>query len=63
MDNQEIVRVLTIVGNKGSNLKDYPHLNDNFDIVMAAVTNDGFSLEYASDRLKDNKQIAMAAAN
>ena len=31
------------------------------DIVLSAVTNDGWALEYASDRLKDDNDVVLEA--
>jgi hypothetical protein len=36
-------------------------LNDDIDVVMAAVNSYGVALQYASDRLKDDETIVMAA--
>lgn len=37
-------------------LKDYPEWNSNIEVVMAAVKNHGWNLQYASDELKKIKK-------
>lgn len=39
----------------------YPKNYDNFRKVLAAVKQDGLYLQYASERLKKNKEIVLAA--
>lgn len=33
-------------------------LRDNYDIVLEVVSKDGYNLQYASDRLKDDYNIS-----
>ena len=35
--------------------------HDDYDVVLAAVTNIGHMLEYASQRLRDNREVVLAA--
>ena len=38
-------------------------VRDNFDIILKAVSNDGYALKYASERLKDDVSIVSAAVS
>lgn len=40
-----------------------PNVQDDFDIVVAAVTQYGWALEHASDALKNDRNIVMAAVS
>jgi len=42
-------------------LKEYPELNDDKDLVLLAVKQDGYALQFASDRLREDKDVLDAA--
>ncbi len=45
----------------GLTLSGVPHFNNDKEIVMAAVMENGFALEYASDELHNDEQVVMGA--
>ena len=47
----------------GHLLKDYPELQNNRQIVLYAVANFGYALEYASPALRNDKEVVMTAVN
>ena len=50
------------VENYGFALRDVSEdLQNNFEIVQAAVFNDGHSLKYASAQMRDNDEIVLIA--
>jgi len=42
-------------------LSEYPELNDDKDTVLLAVKQDGYALQFASDRLREDKDVLDAA--
>ena len=56
-------KALVEVKENGMKLKNYPAFNNDEEVVLAAVSKDGFSLEFASERLKNDKKIVLAAAS
>ena len=56
LDALEIVRM------NGVMLQTMPEFADDFGVVLEAVRNNGPSLKYASDTMKNNKEVVMAAA-
>ena len=52
---------LTRIKNHESLSSAPPHIRADIDVVRAAVEQDGNSIMYASDELRDNKEIAMLA--
>lgn len=53
--------VIDIVANNGWLLDNFSEFWDDEDIVNTAVQNEGLVLQYASDRLKNNKSIVLNA--
>ena len=41
----------------------HPDLQNDFDVVLSAVGNDGHSLTHASPKMRNNRQVAAAAVN
>ena len=52
---------LAVVKRDGMRLQGMATLFDDFDVVLAAVTNNCESLEFASERLRNNKTVVLAA--
>lgn len=52
---------LESVNMNGTNLYFHDRYADDYDVVMAAVINNGMALTYASERLKQNKEVVLAA--
>lgn len=53
--------ILKVVKHDGWSLKNLEHFKDDYDVVLAAVKNDGFALLHASEKLKATKEIALEA--
>jgi len=53
--------ILKIVGQNGLELKGYDAWKNDFDIVCAAVRNNGLALEWAGIRLRYNREVAELA--
>ena len=53
--------VLAFVKRDGLNLEYLPEYCDDFEIVKEAVSQNGMALKFASNKLKDNLQIALIA--
>ena len=53
--------VLKDIGNITSGFFKKQRHNENKQIVLAAVTQNGLALEYASDKLKSDQEIVTAA--
>jgi len=57
MDRNVLIRV----SKNGRDLQSFPEFQGNRQIVMTAVKQNGYSLEFASDELKDDKEIVLAS--
>ena len=55
---QEIKQELSI---NGCRLKEYLEFQDNEEVVLIAVKENGFALEFASKRLQNKKEIVIEA--
>ena len=53
--------VIKVVSKKGCMLQHLPDYQDHWDVVRAAVNNNGYAMKYASDRLKDSIVLASIA--
>ena len=53
--------VLNRVKESGLRIKTYKNFYNDFEVILTAVKSNGFALNYASDRLKDNKEIVLEA--
>ena len=53
--------VLRVVRQNGFLLQYLPEVNDDIDIVTAAIENDGHSIEHASARLRNDKELVLKA--
>ena len=53
--------VLEAISQKNDSLKDFPFFQDDKEVVLTAVENYGFALDYTSDRLRDDKEIVLTA--
>ena len=52
---------IVAVSADGLDLENFEELQDDYDVVMAAVNNNGGSLQFASERLRADKEIVIAA--
>lgn len=52
-----------ILKRNGHLLKDYPEVQNNRQIVLYAVANFGYALEYAPPTLRNDKEVVMTAVN
>jgi hypothetical protein len=61
MTNREIV--LADVNTDGLFLKKYPEFQDDYEIVMSAVIQNGLALQYVNQNLKCNSDVIITAMN
>ena len=62
-NNLEKIKAIQVVRYNGLALKNFPELNNDEEVVEAAVRANGRALEFASERLKDNERIALLAVS
>jgi hypothetical protein len=60
-DNNEKEIAIAAVNIDGWQLENYPEFLDDDDVVLAAVKNEGASIQFASERLKSDKKTVLAA--
>jgi hypothetical protein len=59
-DNEKEIAIAA-VSTDGWQLENYPTFQDDDDVVLAAVKNEGASIQFASERLKSDKKTVLAA--
>lgn len=59
--NEDKEIAMAAVQADGWQLENYPEFQDDADVVLCAVNNTGAAVQFASDRLKSDKAIVLAA--
>jgi hypothetical protein len=54
---------LRTISNNGLNLRVYKQFNNDKEIVLAAVSNEGMALQFASRQLQNDKEVVLAAVH